>query len=86
MNYDLSCLSSVAGYRDARQNIFPSRGSLDWFIRRNKPELIETGALLFIAGQWRVHTDRFDRCVLDIGARLAHRTPQTPVRIVTEAA
>lgn len=49
-----------------REHIFPSPGSLDWFIRRERERLVKAGALRLIAGRWMVVPSAFDRVVLDV--------------------
>ena len=69
----LSSLIKPPEYREQRQHLFPSKSSLDWFIRQHKSELVTAGALLMVVGQWHVHAEKFDAAVLDIGAKLAQR-------------
>ena len=53
-------------YQKVRQRHFPSKGSLEWYIRVNKSALVEMGAMLKHRGAWHVHADRFDQAVLKI--------------------
>lgn len=66
-------LLTPAEYRAARQRIFPSEGSLDWYVRQHRPALIAAGALLMIAGRWKICATKFDACVLEAGAQAAQR-------------
>jgi len=50
-------------------HIFPSRGSLDWEIRRNRREYVSAGAIFEIAGRLMAHPATFERTALAIGAR-----------------
>lgn len=54
-------------YRAAREHIFPSDSSLEWFIRTNRRVLVEANALLVIGGRIMVIQDAFDAAVFSIG-------------------
>jgi len=43
-----------------RANIFPSEGSLRWFVRRHRPALVKAGALVKLRGIWHVDTESWD--------------------------
>jgi hypothetical protein len=58
-------------YRAGRAHIFPSQESFRWFLRNNRAELVEAGALLIPTGRWLVQPDLFDRCLVVIGLRRA---------------
>ncbi|HEY2559929.1 MAG TPA: hypothetical protein VGI48_09510 [Caldimonas sp.] len=60
-------------YRAGREHLFPSTESLNWFIKRNRAELVSAGALTLPTGRWMVQPDAFDRVVLAIGARRASK-------------
>lgn len=64
-------LCKVQEYRQQRAHIFRSPTAVDWFIRRHKTELIESGALLMVVGQWFVNPEAADRVLADIGKRQA---------------
>lgn len=64
-------LTRLADYRESRQHLFPSKGSLDWFVRQHKTSLVQAGALLMVAGQWFADPVRFDGAVVSIGAERA---------------
>lgn len=66
-------LLTPAEYRAARQRIFPSGGSLEWYVRQHRPALIAAGALLMIAGRWQICVSKFDAYVLQAGAQAAQR-------------
>lgn len=70
---EITALEAPQKYREPRPNVFPSKGSLDWFIRCHREELIKARALLLIAGKWHVSPRRFDAVVLEIGQRAAQR-------------
>jgi len=67
--FDVSSLVPVPQYREQRQHIFPSDGSLDWFMRRNRDALRAAGAYLVIGGRRHVQPDRFDAVVREVGSR-----------------
>lgn len=55
-------------FREKRQAFFPSRGSLDWYVRTHKRRLVVEGALLMMRGAWHVYADAFDKAILDIAS------------------
>lgn len=61
---DLSELKLIAAYREARGHVFGSAGSLDWFIRHHKHDLIACGALVLLTGRWFANPQKFDDFVL----------------------
>ena len=67
----LSDLCALPTYRQQRENVFPSEGSLQWFVRTHRDDLVRRGALLMLAGQWRIHVERFDAYVLEAGQAAA---------------
>jgi hypothetical protein len=73
MSQDFLQLRTLDEIRDERPLLFPSAGALQWFVRVNKDELIESGALTRPTGRWLVRPDVFDQVVLSIGARRARR-------------
>jgi hypothetical protein len=73
-------LVTLAQYREARQQIFPSDTSLDWFLRKHRPYLVAVGGLLMIAGRWLVSPMEFDAYVLANGRSTAQaRTSAAPM-------
>jgi hypothetical protein len=58
-------------YLRDRQSFFPNRHSLDWFIRRNRRDLVEGAAVGIIAGRLRINPERFDEIAARIGQRVA---------------
>jgi len=56
---------------DGRTHVFPSETSIKWFIRNNKIKLLETGAVLKLAGRTLIDMDRFDKVVCEIGIQTA---------------
>jgi len=69
----LSSLLSLEGYREQREHIFPSPGSLQWFIREHREELVRAGALLMIARRRQIMPEPFDIYVIENGIREASR-------------
>ena len=68
----LSVLRTPSDYRsDGRSHIFPSQASLDWFIRKNKSKLLNSGAILAPTGRKLIDTHIFDQLVLEIGSEVA---------------
>lgn len=58
-------------YLAERPQLFPGRVNYDWFVRKNRAELIREGALTKPTGRWLVQPEAFDKVVLAIGARRA---------------
>ena len=69
----VAALQAPADYRNPREHLFPSQGSLDWFIRRERDRLVKAGALRLIAGRWMVAPEAFDLVVLEVGQQDAQR-------------
>ncbi len=57
-------------YQQQNSHLFPTGESWRWFVRQHRPELIERGALCFVAGRLFVLPQVFDLAVVDIGRRL----------------
>lgn len=70
MNYQLSLdgLKTLPDYlAEGRTHVFPSVGSLQWFIRNNKKLLLEKGALVRPTGKTLIVSSLFDEIVLQVG-------------------
>lgn len=67
-------LQTLDDYRAERSHIYPSGESLRWFIRQNRDELAEAGALSLPTGRLLIEPDAFDRTVQSIGSRRARRS------------
>lgn len=65
----LNNLLSMEDYQKSRSHIFPSRASLDWFIRQNREVLMELGALSWPTRRLMIQELAFDNAVLIIGQR-----------------
>lgn len=67
----LEDLQHFTTYQEANAHIFGSAGSLTWFIRQNRAELLEAGALVQIAGRCLIHGPTFTNKAMEIGRRTA---------------
>jgi len=61
----------VTEYQAENAHVFPSKPSVDWFIRQHKKELVNGGAIVKIAKRWMVHPHLFATVSLTIGKRNA---------------
>jgi hypothetical protein len=50
---------------------FPTKHSLDWFVRRHRDQLAASGALIIVTGRLHYHPKRFEESVVDIGRMAA---------------
>ena len=64
-------LQAPEDYIAARRHLFPSGASFEWFVRRNRAELVKAGALLRPTWRWLVKPQAFDQAIATIGARRA---------------
>ena len=71
MSDDISQLRTLDDFRVERPLLFPSAEALRWFVRVNKDELVNAGALTRPTGRWLVRPEAFDRTVASIGDRRA---------------
>ena len=79
MSTELNEICPVKAYQEQRHWIFQSDQSIKWFIRKNRSQLCEQGALLEIAGRHMVHPERFDAVVLRVGQQaLDKKKPVQP--------
>ena len=63
-NDGLFSLASPDEYRnDGRCNIFPTKASLDWFIRKHRHSLIKNKALVYPTGRKLISPERFDQFI-----------------------
>ena len=65
----LNNLLSMDDYQKSRNHIFPSRGSLDWFIRIHREALMELNALSWPTRRLMVTELAFDNAILIIGQK-----------------
>jgi len=69
----LSGLRKLSSYREERQHIFQSDGSLSWFLRQHRDRLVAAGALVLLSGAWHANASAFDAVVLEVGQEAAKR-------------
>lgn len=50
---------------------FPTAGSLNWFLRTHRTDLVDAGGLCIIAGRIKVNPKIFARVVIERGIRAA---------------
>lgn len=62
---------SLPTYQRQNSEVFASPESLKWFVRRNRDELVQAGALVMPVGKKLVVVERFDQVVMTIGQRRA---------------
>ena len=67
---------SLQTYQRLSSEVFPTEESLKWFIRRNRAELVQGGALVMPNGKKLAVVDRFDQAVDAIGRRRAQEPRQ----------
>ena len=65
-------LQSLEEYRKSRSHIFPSYGSIQWFIRQNREALVQHNALSYPTRKLLIHATAFDEAVLAIGQQSVH--------------
>ncbi len=66
---NLNNLKTINEYIQDRRNVFPSKPSIEWFIRKHKSHLLEAGALSMPTGRTLINSEIFDQAVLDIGQK-----------------
>lgn len=60
-------------FQRKNERIFPSQGSIRWFMRTNKPTLTQRGAIVEVAGKTLIRGQRFIEVACEIGAQRAAR-------------
>ena len=73
MSDDLKALVLPEEYRAPRAHLFPSPQSLTWFVRKHRAELIDAGALSTIAGKHRLHPEKTDAVLCEVGQQAARK-------------
>jgi hypothetical protein len=75
MSESTSTLAALQTPDEYRRNfvahIYPSLQSFDWYLRNNKRELIEAGAVVSLAGRTFIEPGAMERAMLEIGRRQA---------------
>lgn len=76
MQHHATPLDAFVEFQDLHQSvqsIFQTEDSLKWFLRRNRAKLVDSGAMIIIAGRMRFHPERFKQTAVEIGQRAAHK-------------
>lgn len=67
--FDVRDLKTPSDYRkEGREHIFPTEGSLLYFIQSNRKLLIEFKAIIKPTGRIMINSKEFDKLVFEIGA------------------
>ncbi len=74
---DVKQAVSMALYQQRHENIFRSRESVRWFIRRHRARLTERGALIAPTGELLIVEDLFNQVVQEVGAERAAALAET---------
>lgn len=61
----------IQALRPTVQAIFPTDDSIRWFSRRHRQALVDSGALIIVAGRMRFHPARFKQVAVEAGQREA---------------
>ena len=78
LDSELQDFKRLEEYRKGREHVFASSHSLTWFVRHNRAQLIDAGALVQLTGQWHARSSVFDQYVLEAGQRAARHQLQQP--------
>jgi uncharacterized membrane protein YgaE (UPF0421/DUF939 family) len=65
----LAKLKTPEAYQADRANIFPSKTSLQWYMRTRREQLVKARALLVPAGRMMIDPEAFDQVVLAASAQ-----------------
>ena len=68
----LQNLQSLDEYRKSRSHIFPSHGSIQWFIRQNREVLMGLNALSYPTRRLMINAPAFDSAVIIVGQKSVH--------------
>jgi hypothetical protein len=61
---EILSFTSTESYRNAgRTNLFPTKASLDWFIRKHRHKLVKDKALVYPTGRRLVQPANFDEFI-----------------------
>jgi len=77
-NEMLSAVLTVQQYQAQRAHVYPSEGSIQWYVRQHRAELVKAGALLLIAGRHFIQSEKFDAYVIGAGSTAAASRGQVP--------
>ena len=72
----LQNLQSLDEYRKSRSHIFPSHGSIQWFIRQNREVLMAHHALSYPTRKLLINATAFDQAVIAIGEQSVNGSKQ----------
>jgi hypothetical protein len=67
-------LKSLKDYQASRDNLWPSVGSLEWYVRRNFQRLVELGALVKLNGRKLVVAPVFDAAAIELSREAIQRS------------
>jgi hypothetical protein len=67
----LEPLQEFRFFQKRNRNVFPSMGSIHWFYQKHRGELIESGAVVELAGRRLINSPIFAQKTLEIGTRAA---------------
>ena len=56
-------------FHDRYPNVFGSIHGVEWFIRRHKQRLIESGALIYLQKRKLIDVESFRECAVEISKR-----------------
>ncbi|MDP3819908.1 MAG: hypothetical protein Q8R33_00385 [Burkholderiales bacterium] len=62
----LSPVKPLQAFWETHRQFFPSEGSLSWFVREHKAQLVKSGALLLMRGSWNVNETVFEQTMVEI--------------------
>jgi len=63
---EIQSLTNTENYRlNGRTNVFPTKASLDWFIRKHREHLVERKALTYPTRRKLIAPEKFDQYLSD---------------------
>lgn len=71
-------LVPILTFQGENEGLWPTLASFRWFIRNNRSQLIEKGALLEISGRAFVHVENFKTVVFAVGRAQAMKAGSSP--------
>lgn len=67
-------LLTLQQYREAREHVFRSESSAEWFVRRYQRKLVEAGALLVVCGRRMIDPQVADPLIVAIAREHAQKS------------
>jgi len=67
----LNDLQQLEAFQKANAHVFPSVPSLRWFYRQHRDELVESGAVVELAGRLLINAPVFAQKAIAIGSKVA---------------